>query len=158
MILVSDWMIHVQTVIMWRVWTNHGGAVVIIFVCRFPWFQTAPTETVVALGTGHTEDTKHHHCHVLWHHQFHHVLWHHNVLQTALVLLDLGLAARAAFGDQLGQMFALSLHAHPFIVSSIIHPLRHVAAAGRVVGLEGTREDGETTIEHTEHRFSGLQQ
>lgn len=62
-----------------------------------------------------------------------------DILQTALVLLDLGLTARATLGDELGKVFALSLHAHPFIISSIIHPLRHVAAAGWVVGLQGRR-------------------
>lgn len=59
-----------------------------------------------------------------------------NILQAAFVLLDLGLAAGAAFGDEFGKMFALSLHRHPFIVASIIHPLRHVAAACWVMSLK----------------------
>jgi len=58
-----------------------------------------------------------------------------HVLQAAFVLLDLRLAAWAALGDQFGEVFALRLHAHPFIITSVIHPLGHVAAAGRVVGL-----------------------
>lgn len=60
-----------------------------------------------------------------------------DLLQATFVLLDLGLAAGAAFGDEFGKMFALSLHTHPFIVTSIIHPLRHVAAARRIMGLQG---------------------
>lgn len=43
--------------------TNHGGAVVVIFVCRLPVFQAAPAETMVTLGTGHTENREHHHHH-----------------------------------------------------------------------------------------------
>lgn len=38
-------------------WTNHGGAVVIIFVSWFPGFQAAPAESVVTFGTGHAENT-----------------------------------------------------------------------------------------------------
>lgn len=60
-----------------------------------------------------------------------------DLLQATFVLLDLGLAAGAAFGDEFGKMFALSLHTHPFIVTSIIHPLRHVATARRIMGLQG---------------------
>ena len=33
-------------------------------------------------------------------------------------------------------MLALGLHAHAIVVATIIHPLRHVATAGRVVCLE----------------------
>lgn len=33
-------------------------------------------------------------------------------------------------------MLALSFHVHPLIEAAVIHPLRHVAAAGWVVGLE----------------------
>lgn len=58
-----------------------------------------------------------------------------DILQTAFILLDLGLAAGTAFGDEFGKVFALSLHRHPFIVTSIIHPLRHVAAARWVMSL-----------------------
>lgn len=60
-----------------------------------------------------------------------------SLLQTPLVLLDRRLTARAAFGDELGQVLALGLHAHAVIVATIIHPLRHVATAGRVVCLGG---------------------
>ncbi len=137
------------------VWTNHGGAVVVIFVCWFPRFQTPPAESVVTLGTGHTEDRGAQPSSssssssslsssspplllplLLLSSSSSPGISGVYVLQTAFVLLDLSLAARAAFGDQLGEVFALSLHTHPFIVSSIIHPLRHVAAAGWVVGLE----------------------
>lgn len=50
-------------------------------------------------------------------------------------------------------MFALSLHAHPFIVSSVIHPLRHVAAAGRVVGLQ----DETFTVSASRRKIPDLQ-
>lgn len=60
-----------------------------------------------------------------------------SLLQTPLVLLDRRLTAGAAFGDELGQVLALGLHAHAIIVAAIIHPLRHVATAGRVVCLGG---------------------
>lgn len=59
------------------------------------------------------------------------------VLQAALVLFDLSLAAWATLRDQLSEVFALRLHAHALIVATVIHPLGHVAAAGRVVGLGG---------------------
>ena len=71
------------------------------------------------------------------------------VLQTALVLLDLSLAAGAAFGDELGEVFALSLHTHPFIISSVVHPLRHVAAAGGVVRLQGATRENSQIHPHT---------
>ena len=58
------------------------------------------------------------------------------LLQTPLILLNGSLTAGAALGDELGQMLALGLHAHAIVVAAIIHPLRHVAAAGRVVCLE----------------------
>lgn len=58
-----------------------------------------------------------------------------SLLQTPLILLDWRLAAGAAFGDELGQVLALGLHAHAVIVAAIIHPLRHVATAGRIVCL-----------------------
>lgn len=57
------------------------------------------------------------------------------LLQTPLVLLDRRLAAGTAFGDELGQVLALGLHAHAVVVAAIIHPLGHVATAGRVVCL-----------------------
>lgn len=57
------------------------------------------------------------------------------LLQAALILLDLGVAAGAALGDELGQVFALGLHRHPLVVAAVVHPLRHVTAAGRVVSL-----------------------
>lgn len=37
-------------------------------------------------------------------------------------------------------MLALGLHTHAVIVAAIIHPLRHVATAGRVVCLGGECE------------------
>lgn len=58
------------------------------------------------------------------------------LLQTPLVLLDGSLTAGTALGDELGQMLALGLHAHAIVVATIVHPLRHVATAGRVVCLE----------------------
>lgn len=64
--------------------------------------------------------------------------WRLGLLQAALILLDLGVATGAAFGDELGQMFALSLHAHALVVAAIVHPLGHVTAAGRVVSLQDT--------------------
>lgn len=33
-------------------------------------------------------------------------------------------------------MFALGFTCHSFIIPVVIHPLRHVAAAGRIVGLK----------------------
>lgn len=38
--------------------THHGGAVVVVLVRWFPGLQAAPAEAVVALGTGHTEESK----------------------------------------------------------------------------------------------------
>lgn len=32
-------------------------------------------------------------------------------------------------------MLALGLYTHAIVVAAVIHPLRHVATAGRVVGL-----------------------
>lgn len=57
------------------------------------------------------------------------------LLQTPLVLLNGSLTAGAALGDELRQMLALGLHAHAVVVAAVIHPLRHVATAGRVVCL-----------------------
>ena len=58
-------------------------------------------------------------------------------LQASLVLLDLGLTAGIALRDELGQMLTLGLHGHAIIVAAVVHPLGHVAAAGRVVSLHG---------------------
>lgn len=57
-------------------------------------------------------------------------------LKTAFVFLYLSLAAGAALRDEFGQVLALSFHSHSFIESTIIHPLGHVATAGRIVGLQ----------------------
>lgn len=127
-LLHSDWM-------EWScdtVATNHGRTVVVIFVSWFPGFEAAPAESMVTFGTGHAENRAET---LIVFHLLILTPVHGNVLQAALVLLDLSLAAWAAFGDQLGEVFALSLHAHPFIKPSVVHPLRHVAAAGRVMSL-----------------------
>lgn len=60
---------------------------------------------------------------------------HAHSLQATLVFLDLGLAAGASFGYKFGQMFTLCFHTHSLIIASVIHPLRHVTAAGWVVRL-----------------------
>jgi len=57
-------------------------------------------------------------------------------LQAPLILLYLSLAAWAVLRNELSQMFALGFTCHPLIVPIVIHPLRHVAAAGRIVGLK----------------------
>lgn len=65
-------------------------------------------------------------------------MWRRGLLQAALILLDLSVATGAAFGDELGQMFALSLHTHALVVAAVVHPLGHVTAAGRIVSLQDT--------------------
>lgn len=62
-------------------------------------------------------------------------MWGYYSLQAAFIFLNLCLAAWAALGDEFGQMLTLGLHAHSFIVATIIHPLGHVTAAGRIVSL-----------------------
>lgn len=57
------------------------------------------------------------------------------LLKAAFVLLYLGLAAGAAFGDEFGKVLTLSFHGHTLVVATIIHPLGHVTAAGWVVSL-----------------------
>lgn len=59
-------------------------------------------------------------------------------LQAAFIFLYLSLAAWAVLWNELSQMFALGLTCHSFIVPIIIHPLRHVAAACRIMGLKET--------------------
>lgn len=128
-LLDSDWMERSWD----TVGTNHGRAVVVIFVSWFPGFEATPAESMVTFGTSHAENRAEKL--LIFYLIIILVPVHGNVLQAALVFLDLSLAAGAAFGDQLGQVFALSLHAHPFIKTSIIHPLRHVATAGWVMSL-----------------------
>lgn len=72
------------------------------------------------------------------------------LLQTPFVLLNRCLTAGTAFGDELGQVLALGLHAHAVIVAAIIDPLGHVATAGRVVCLGG--EVRGTVSSATSHR------
>lgn len=57
-------------------------------------------------------------------------------LQAALIFLYLSLAAWAVLRNELSQMFALGFTCHSLIVPIVIHPLRHVAAAGRIMGLK----------------------
>lgn len=59
------------------------------------------------------------------------------LLQTPLILLNGRLTAGTAFGDELGQVFALGLHTHAVVVATVVHPLGHVATAGRIVCLGG---------------------
>lgn len=82
-----------------------------------PWLQTSPAKSMITFGTRH--------------------------MQATLVLLNLGLAAGASFGYKFGQMFTLCFHTHSLIIASVIHPLRHVTAAGWVMRLwEVTAETG----------------
>lgn len=76
---------------------------------RLPWFEAAPAEAVVTFGTRH--------------------------MQTTLIFLNRSLTAGTMFGDELGQVLALSFHSHPLVKPSIVHPLRHVTAAGRIMSL-----------------------
>lgn len=64
-------------------------------------------------------------------------------LQAPLILLYLSLAVWAVLGNELSQMFALGFTCHSLIVSIIIHPPRHVAAAGRVMGLRERDKDNQ---------------
>lgn len=66
-------------------------------------------------------------------------------LQAPFIFLYLSLAVWAVLWNELSQMFALGFTCHSLIVSIIIHPPRHVAAAGRIMGLR-ERE----TVKHTE--------
>lgn len=59
-------------------------------------------------------------------------------LQAAFIFLYLSLAAWAVLWNELSQMFALGFTCHSLIVPIIIHPLRHVAAACRIMGLKKT--------------------
>lgn len=88
---------------------HHGRAVVVVLVAWLPGLEAAPAEPMVTSGTGH--------------------------VQTPLILLNGRLTAGTAFGDELGQVLALGLHTHAIVVATVVHPLGHVATAGRIVCL-----------------------
>lgn len=74
-----------------------------------PGLEATPAEAMITLGT----------CH----------------MQTALVFLYLSLAARAMLRNEFSQVLALCFACHSLVVPIVIHPLRHVAAASRIMGL-----------------------
>lgn len=111
-----------------------------------PGLEAAPAEAVVTLCTGHTAEGRGetlspdsaplHHSQGLYHPVTHTAANKAAYsLQAPLVFLYLSLAVWAVLGNELSQMFALGFTCHSLIVSIIIHPPRHVAAAGRVMGL-----------------------
>lgn len=76
--------------------THHGGAVVVVLVRWFPGLQAAPAEAVVALGTGHTEEAKHQSANEIQSVcTYGRSCVRGGLLQAALILLDLGVAAGA---------------------------------------------------------------
>ena len=86
-----------------------AATVVIISMCRTPRLKASPAKIVAAFRALH--------------------------MQAPVVLFNICLAVGATFSDQPGQVFAFGVLVHSLVVTTIVHPLRHVAATCRIMSL-----------------------